>query len=339
MKCSNVNGLRSVALSVALCAAAAYLRADDEWTGVPPQPGDLGGGAQSQAAAESSDQQMFATPDEALNALRMAVEADDQAALIRLFGPEFKSLQTGDKVEDAKNLHHFARALSQDCRLEKESESEFFVDVGTNAWPMPIPLMQTNGQWYFDTAAGREEIIDRHVGEDELTAIGVCRDYVRAQKEFASLNAGAYAEKFRSSPGKKDGLYWPTSAGEAPSPFGELVAEAQAEGYSGHHGKGRHPFFGYYFRILTRQGPAAPGGKMDYVSGGKLTRGFALVAWPEIWNQSGVMTFIVNQDGKVYQRDFGEKTDRIASKLDRYNPDKDWTFVSDEGIQNAGIGK
>jgi len=338
MKSAKVfKGLCCVALCGAVCAAA-NLRAD-EWTALPPQPADLGGDPQSQSASDNSGQQTFASPDEAVNALRTAVEAGDPAALNRLFGPEFKSLQTGDKVEDANNVRHFASALSEGCHLEKENENEFFVDVGTNDWPMPIPLVQTNGQWYFDTAAGREEIIDRHLGEDELTAIGVCREYVQAQKEFASMNAGAYAEKFKSSPGKKDGLYWPTSAGEAPSPFGELVAEAHAEGYGSHHGNGPHPFFGYYFRILTRQGPAAPGGKMDYVSGGKLTKGFALVAWPETWNQSGVMTFIVNQDGKVYQRDFGEKTDRIASKMKKYNPDKEWTLVSDEGIANPGASK
>jgi hypothetical protein len=203
---------------------------------------------------------------------------------------------------------------------------------------MAIPLVKADGQWHFDTAAGKEEIINRHIGKDELCAIGVCRAYVKAQKEFASLNTDAnggvqYALKFKSTPGKKDGLYWPAE-GESASPFGPLVAEAHAEGYVGHRGGGPHPFHGYYFRILTRQGKAADGGRMDYMSRGKLTGGFALVAYPEHWDQSGIMTFIVNQDGKVYQRNLAEKTSQVAVAMKAYNPDSDWTLVPDEGIAN-----
>jgi Protein of unknown function (DUF2950) len=341
--------LSFAAITGTVCAMTVNLRAD-EWASVPSQPADgtiaasqpannSQADAQPESAQPESAQKMFASPDDAVKALRIAVEADDQTALDQIFGPEYTSLKTGDKVQDANNLQHFASALSSNCHLERENDNEYFVDVGTNDWPMPVPLMQKNGQWYFDTAAGREEIIDRHVGKDELTAIGVCHDFVQAEKEYASMNGGAYAEKFKSSPGKKDGLYWPTSAGEQPSPFDELVTEAYAEGYGGHYGSGRHPFHGYYFRILTAQGKDAPGGKMDYVSSGKLTKGFALVAYPENWNQSGVMTFIVNQDGKVYQRDFGDKTDRMASRLKDYNPDKNWTLVTDQGILQAAAGQ
>jgi hypothetical protein len=205
---------------------------------------------------------------------------------------------------------------------------------------MPIPLVKTNGQWYFDTAAGKDEIINRHIGKDELHAIGVCRAYVAAQQQYASANPAAvggtnYAQQFKSTPGKKDGLYWPAAENKPASPFGPLVAEANAEGYDKHTGAGPHPFHGYYFRILTRQGKDAPGGKMDYLSHGNLTGGFALVAYPEHWDQSGIMTFIVNQDGKVFQRNFGEKTSRIAGMMKEYNPDSQWTLVQDEGVLSA----
>jgi hypothetical protein len=325
------------------------LRADD-FNNVPSQPSQLGTvettsqtGEQAQPQqvqvyqqpASQQQQQTFASADEAVKALRVAVEANDRAALAQIFGPDFHSLQTGDKVQDANNARHFAYAMAQSCHLENGDNGEMFVDVGTNDWPMPIPLRQNNGQWYFDTAAGQEEIIDRHIGRDELTAIGVCRAYVNAQKEYASMNGGHYALKFKSSDGMKDGLYWPAAPGEPASPFGALVAEAHAEGYGGHHGNGPHAFHGYYFRILTRQGHDAPGGKMDYLTSGHLTGGFALVAYPENWNKSGVMTFIIGDDGKVYQRDYGVKTDHIAAKLKEYNPDKYWTLVQDEGILDA----
>ena len=315
------------------CIVPVTLQAD-EWSELPSNPSQLGG-TPADSAANSQSRQMYASPDDAVKALRAAVEANDRTALGQIFGPEFQSLQTGDKVQDANNTRHFANAMAYGYKLEKMNDNTMFVDVGTNDWPMPIPLMETNGQWYFDTAAGKEEIINRHIGRDELTAIGVCRDYVNAQRQFAAMNGGAYAQKFKSTPGKKDGLYWPSAAGEPASPFGALVAEAHAEGYGGHHGGGPHAFHGYYFKILTRQGAAAPGGKMDYMAGDDLKKGFALVAYPENWNQSGVMTFIVGPDGKVYQRDFGGKTPRIKE----FNPDKDWTLVQDQGIPYAASGE
>jgi hypothetical protein len=205
---------------------------------------------------------------------------------------------------------------------------------------MPIPLVKTNGQWRFDTAAGKEEIINRHIGKDELHAVGVCRAYVVAQQQYASANPDAvggtnYAQHFKSTLGKKDGLYWPSVENEPASPFGPLVAEAHVEGYVRHKGAGPQPFHGYYFRILTRQGNAAPGGKMNYMSHGNLTGGFALVAYPEHWDQSGIMTFIVNQDGKVFQQNLGEKTCRIAAAMKEYNPASEWTLVQDEGVLSA----
>jgi len=285
-------------------------------------------------------QRLFASPDEAVKALQTAAEAKDKAALREIFGPEFDELSTGDKVQDANNAQRFATTMAQGCNPVKEGEDKITLEVGTNNWPMPIPLVKAEEQWHFDTAAGKEEIINRHIGKDELHAIGVCQAYVAAQRQYASANPDAgggakYAQKFKSTPGMKDGLYWPSAENEAASPFGPLVAEAHAEGYVKHKGAGPHPFHGYYFRILTRQGKAAPGGKMDYMSHGNLTGGFALVAYPEHWDQSGIMTFIVNQDGKVFQRNFGEKTSRMAGAMKEFNPDSEWMLVQDEGVLSA----
>src|SRR5215469_10646256 len=183
----------------------------DAWSGLPSSPSWGSGGPSTPVAIQPNQptpqkQQMFASPDDAVKALRAAVEADDRTALSQIFGPLFPSLQTGDKVQDANNTHRFANAMDKGYSLDKQSDNEVIVNVGTNGWPMPVPLVKTNGQWYFDTAAGKDEIIDRHIGKDELTAIGVCRDYVRAQQEFARMNHGAYAQQFKSTPGKKDGL-------------------------------------------------------------------------------------------------------------------------------------
>jgi DUF2950 family protein len=287
------------------------------------------------AAEPNEAQRLFATPDEAVKALQVATEANDTAALQEIFGPVFQELSTGDKVQDANNAQRFATAMAQGSNLVKDGEDKIILEVGTNNWPMPVPLVKTNGQWYFDTAAGREEIINRHIGKDELCAIGVCRAYVVAQRQYAGMNAGVYAQKLKSTPRKRDGLYWPAAENEPASPFGPLVAEAHAEGYFFHKGTGPHPFHGYYFRILTRQGQAASGGETSYLSHGNLTGGFALAAYPEHWDQSGIMTFIVNQDGKVYQRNFGEKTSRIAGAIKEYNPDNEWTLVQDEGVLSA----
>jgi Protein of unknown function (DUF2950) len=285
-------------------------------------------------------QQLFATPDDAIKALQTAVQAKDKAALNEMFGPEYRELTTGDDVQDANHAAKFAALMAEGCTPVKDGEDKITLEVGTNDWPMPIPLVKANGQWYFDTAAGKEEIINRHIGKDELHAIGVCRAYVVAQKQYADMNpkvgGGAkYAQMFKSTPGKKDGLYWPAADNEPASPFGPLVAEALVHGFGRHLGTGKHPFHGYYFRILTAQGEAAPGGTMDYMSDGVLAGGFALVAYPEHWDQSGIMTFIVNQDGKVYQKNLGEDTSEIAGAIKEYNPDSQWTLVPDEGVISA----
>lgn len=297
-------------------------------------------------AAETNDvPESFASPELAITSLRAAVATDDRAALHKLFGSEFEELLTGDAVQDANNIKRFAAAMAQRCRPVKEGNDKITLEVGANHWPMPIPLVQADGQWHFDTAAGKEEVINRHIGKDELLAIGACRAYVAAQRKYARTRPEGgteviYAQHFKSAPGKKDGLYWPAASGESASPFGPLVADAQAQGYVVHkRGTGPHPFHGYYFKILTRQGEAALGGKKDYMDHGKLTGGFALVAFPEHWGRSGIMTFIVNQDGKVFQQDLGEDTAQVAGALTEFNPDSDWKLVEDEGVLRAASEK
>jgi hypothetical protein len=291
------------------------------------------------AAEEKSAvaQRTFASPEEAIAALRQATEVHDKAALDQIFGPDVKLLRTGDEVQDANNSAKFAKALAESCLQVPEGDGKITLEIGATNWPFPIPLVKADSQWHFDTDAGKEEIINRHIGRDELNAIGVCSAYVDAQRQYATLNADGsgvtkYALKFKSDPDKKNGLYWKTAEGEPASPFGELVAEAHAEGYGSKEGTGHHPFHGYFFKIMTRQGKDAPGGKMNYTSHGNLTKGFALVAYPEHWDQSGIMTFIVNQDGKIYQRNIGEKTTQIAASMKEYNPDSDWTLVQDQGV-------
>jgi hypothetical protein len=289
-------------------------------------------------------QRLFASPDEAAKALQAAAAAKDNAALREIFGPEFDKAITGDKVQDANNAQKFATVLSQGCQPVKNGEDRITFEIGTNNYPMAIPLVKADGQWHFDTAAGREELIDRHIGKDELNAIGFCRAYVAAQRQYASASSDAgggvnYAQKLKSTPGMKDGLYWPVGENEPVSPLGQLVAEDHAEGYGTNQDAGPHPFHGYYFRILTQQGKAAPGAEKDYMSHGDLTGGFALVAYPELWDQSGIMTFIVNQDGKIYQQDLGTKTCQIAGAMKEYNPDNQWTLAQDAGVLSAASGK
>jgi hypothetical protein len=299
------------------------------------------GATEQPPAQPMAGQKTFASPDEAVTALKAATENQDRSAMRAIFGPELNQMLTGDKVQDANNHKRFAAALALGCKQIKDGDDKIVLEVGTNDWPMPIPLVKSDGQWHFDTAAGKEEIINRHIGKDELTAIGVCHEFVDAQRRYAGINPNAsgeptYAQKFKSTTGKRDGLYWEPAVGEPASPFGPLVAEAHAEGYTPHKaGTGPHPFHGYVFRILTRQGKDAPGGKKNYISRGNMTGGFAMVAYPEKWDQSGVMTFIVSQDGKIYQRDLGDQTTRVAGSMQEYNPTSDWTAVQDQGVANA----
>ena len=285
----------------------------------------------------AASQRYFATPEDAVKALAEAVKSNDTAALDQIFGPARKEVLSNDEVQHAAALEAFTKHLQEKTNLVKENDSTVMLHVGNEDWPFPIPIVKRDNQWFFDTEAGKEEILNRRIGENELTAMLVCRTYVKAQREYAlkdweGTGVLAYAQKLRSDPGRKNGLFWRTKEGEEVSPFGELVAQAWKEGYKKKKAAFREeatPFHGYYFRILTEQGKNAPGGKYNYVINGNMVAGFALIAFPSDWKKSGVMTFVVNQQGKVYQKNLGPETTKIAQQMKSYNPDGNWTLVKE----------
>lgn len=276
----------------------------------------------------------FSSPDKAVAALVSAAKSGDRATVDAIFGPGVNELLSGDTRQDAIEFASFTKSIAQLAHLVKKGDDRFVLDIGAQNWPMPIPLVRKGGTWFFDTAAGKDEIISRRVGEDEITAIGVCRAYVQAQREYVIEDRDGsgvlkYAAKIKSTPGKKDGLYWPALPDGEQSPLGPLVAEARAEGYGGKTDDGKpQPFHGYRFKILTAQGASAPGGAYDYVINGNMVAGFALVAYPAHWGESGVMTFVVNQWGKAYERNLGDQSAEIAAAMTTFDPDSDWTPVA-----------
>jgi hypothetical protein len=286
-------------------------------------------------AADSG--QTFATPEAAVAALAAATSTDDSGTLQILFGPAAADLVNPDRVQATNEYQAFTAAFNQTNRISHESDSRCVLVVGENSWPFPIPIVKKDGQWFFDTAAGKDELLNRRIGKNELSTLQSVRAYVEAQREYAAKDRDGddvleYAQKFGSTPGTKDGLYWlPDLDGEI-SPLGPLVADAQDEGYgrkARKEGAGPQPFHGYLFKVLTRQGKSAPGGKYDYIINGNMIGGFALVAWPAEYGDSGIMTFIVNQQGRVYQKDLGAKTGKIAEAMKEYNPDKTWSVSPD----------
>ena len=285
------------------------------------------------SASAAIAQQAFKTPDEAASALASAAKAGDMKALATVLGPDGEDIvSSGDEVADAATREKFVAAYDARHRIAMEGDDKAIMVIGPDDFPVPIPLVRKGGEWRFDTAAGREEILFRRIGKNELDAIQACLAYVDAQNEYAekdrtSAGVNAYAQRIVSRPGKKDGLYWPTSQGEDPSPLGEFVAQATAQGYRV--GGGRTPYHGYYFKILTRQGPAAPGGELDYVVRGNMIGGFALVAYPAEYRNSGVMTFLVSHAGTVFQKDLGPGTAKLAERMSSFNPDRTWQTVSD----------
>jgi hypothetical protein len=281
-------------------------------------------------------QQMFDSPQAALDGLKAAIQANDKDALRQVFGPQVEDLKSGDPVADAADLDAFASRLKSAARMEEAGQGRMTLLIGPEEHPFAVPLVSKDGKWFFDAAAGKEELLNRRIGQNELQAIRVCRGYVEAQREYYLLDPDGtglphYAQRIASTPGKRDGLYWETKVDEAPSPLGPMVAEAQAEGYgkdkSGQ--AGPRPYQGYVYKILTQQGKAAPGGGFKYVINGHMVGGFALVAWPVSWGSSGVMTFLVGPSGKVYQKDLGDKTEKIATKMKEFSPDDTWTLVKE----------
>jgi hypothetical protein len=279
----------------------------------------------------------FPTPEEAVAALSAAVKSKNGDVLQGIFGPAAADIKNPDRVQATNEFAAFAAALEATNRLVFESDAKYVLEIGEDSWPFPIPLVKRDGGWFFDTAAGKEEILNRRIGRNELATLEVVRAQVDAQREYASRDRDGddvleYAQRLFSSPGIKDGLYWPPDLDDEISPLGPLIANAQGEGYdltANHTSSRPAPYNGYYFKILTHQGKHAPGGKYNYVINGNMIGGFALVAWPAEYGRSGIMTFIVNQQGRVYQKDLGPKTGRLAPAMKQYDPDSTWRLSPD----------
>jgi hypothetical protein len=285
--------------------------------------------------AATAQQKSFPSSEEAVKAAIAAARAADQKELAAIFGPGSQELiSSGDNVADEQRRLEFLKAYDEKNRLVTEGNKMILV-VGNNDWPFPIPLVRQGSGWVFDTAKGKEEILNRRIGRNELDVIQVVLAYVDAQREYAMKDHDGdglleYAQKFRSDPGQKNGLFWQAKPGEEQSPLGPLAAQAVKEGYGQNKGSDKPwPFHGYFYRILTAQGKSAPGGAYSYLVKGSMIGGFALVAYPAEYGNSGVMTFIVNHDGKVFQKDLGKNTASIAQNMTEYNADKTWTEVKD----------
>lgn len=281
----------------------------------------------------ASAQATYPSPQEAVDALIASVKSGDVKDIVAVLGPGGTKLaSSGDPVADAAARERFVAAYDAAHQLHKLADGPLTLYIGSEDFPFPIPLVEEGGKWRFDTAAGAEEILDRRVGANELAAIQVLRAAVDAQREYAETDHDGkgvqYARRLLSSDGKMDGLYWPTAEGEPESPLGPLVAEARAEGYKARQG-GPTPYHGYFFRVLTGQGKDAAGGARDYIVHERMIGGFGLIAVPAEYGNSGVMTFIVNQDGVVYQQDLGPRTGAIASGITTFDPDTSWSQVSD----------
>jgi hypothetical protein len=282
------------------------------------------------SAANGAKQKSFATPEEAVQQLAVAVKADDAKALLGILGPGAKALiSSGDAVADKKARERFTRSYGEASKLEKSGDAKVVLSIGKDEWPFPIPIVKDAEGWRFDADQGKEEILNRRIGRNERHAIQAALAYVDAQREFYLRNPQGdkllqYAQKFMSTSGKRDGLYWPAGVSEEASPLGPLYAAARAEGY-GKDANGKHqPYHGYFYRILKGQGPSARGGAYDYVAQGRMIGGFALIAYPAEYGNSGVMSFIVNHDGTVYEKDLGPESARLARKVSKFDPDKTW---------------
>jgi len=288
------------------------------------------------SAAQQKGQKMFSSPEEASKAFVAAVRSNDETAIGEILGPDSRQIvSSGDPTEDAESRANFASKYQEMHRLVKEPDGSVTLYIGAENWPTPIPFAMKGNFWFFDTEAGKKEILFRRIGRNELSAIRVCQELVAAQKEYYAMEHNEYANQIFSDAGAHNGLYWKISDGESQSPIGPLVASAVVEGY----GKGKAglqtPYHGYFFRVLTRQGRHAPDGAKSYIVNGKMTEGFAFAAYPADYRSSGVMTFIVNQDGVVYQKDLGTKTEALGKAVQEYNPDSSWGKAEEEEAQTS----
>jgi Protein of unknown function (DUF2950) len=294
----------------------------------------------SRSLAQQPGQRTFSSPDEAASALVAAALKNDEKGMLEILGPDGKQIvSSGDEVEDAESHVNFARRYQEMHRFVREPDGTTVMYIGAHNWPAPIPLLNKGNLWYFDTDAGKKEILYRRIGRNEISAIHICRGLVAAQKEYYSAQHNEYAQKIFSDEGQRNGLYWKASENEPQSPIGPLVAAAVAEGYAKGQSGPPTPYRGYFFNILTRQGKNAPGGVNRYIVNGKMTGGFAFVAYPAEYRSSGVTTFIVDVDGMVYQKDLGKKTEVLAKGMKEYNPDSTWRKAEDEPPQSASAQK
>ncbi len=285
------------------------------------------------AVMAASEPKLFDSGQDAVNAFVTALRDKNRDELLTIFGSDANDLiDSGDKVADARARAKFLKAYDERHALESDGNDLCLV-VGPNDWPFPIPIVRDGQEWVFDANAGREEILNRRIGRNELDAMQVMLAIVDAEREYAMRNCASgglpeYAQKFMSDPNTKDGLYWPTKEGEEPSPLGPLVAEARAQGYfRGAGAEGPQPYHGYFYKTLTGQGKDAPGGAFDYLVNGKMIGGFAVAAWPAEYGNSGVVTFIVNHNGVIYQKDLGPDTEKKAEEMKLFDPDKTWRKV------------
>lgn len=285
-----------------------------------------------QSYAAQPKQKAFASPEEAVKALIDAAKAGNQAELIAIFGPAARAvLSSGDAVEDKEVRERFVKAYDSKNALMRDGDAKAVLQIGPEDWPFPIPIVKKGEKWSFDTKKGKEELNNRRIGRNELSTIQTCLAYVDAQREYAAKDRDGdglfeYAQKFWSTPDKKDGLYWETKAGEEESPLGDFAARATREGYTKTSNK-PVPYHGYFFKILKAQGKNAPGGAYDYIVNGRMIGGFGMVAYPANYGISGVMTFIVNHDGIVYEKNLGKDTAKIARAIKLFDPDKTWKKV------------
>ncbi len=293
----------------------------------------------TRSVAQQPDRKTFSSPEEASKALVTAMRSNDERALLEILGPAGKPIvSSGDETEDADSRARFVQKYEQMHRLVREPDGTTTLYIGAENWPTPIPLMNKGNSWYFDTEAGEKEILFRRIGRNEMSAIRVCQQLVAAQKEYyASHNE--YAQRIFSDAGQHNGLYWKVAEGEPESPIGPLVAAAAYEGYPEHQSGVPTPYRGYYYHILTRQGKNGPDGAKSYIVNGKMTDGFAFLAYPAEYRSSGVMTFIVGQDGVVYQKDLGKKTQALAKAVKEYSPDTTWQKLKEQQEEAAGEPK
>lgn len=319
-----MNSLRTLALGFCLTALALALTSgctSDQHTGGPEMKTDAG------------KQLTFASPQAAVDALIDGSRRDDRAYIRSIFGPELVRMESGDSNQDKVDLQRFVAAYDLNHFLYDNGDNTYTLVMGLQQWEFPAPIVPIDNRWRFDTNAGVDELITRTIGMNELHVIDAAAAFVAAQQSFHAMDPNGdkvaeYAPTFRSSPGKRDGLYWPDVPGELISPLGPLFAQAVATGDLKENFEGRQPYRGYYYRILTKQGPSAPGGEMDYIDGtGRMTRGFALIAWPASYDETGVMSFLVAMDGIVYQRDLGEQTSVEVESITAFDP-QGWTPVN-----------